>query len=329
MNNHTFLSKPNIDLVWDVIIDEDIVKQCSSETHAAIYSVFCNNIQPFFDNEYKSTPNLVDMNKKYIMLMLNFISKNISTQPQPQPQQQQQQQQRQEPPKQIIKAKQPITRDDIQTDKRTQIEREFDMRQKDFTNAMTIPVPPVPNFNDEMDLPIGEMEEAIRIMTEQRKYDTDQFNKGYTETNGDWLKPAETSIKNEKFKMPLPPQQQPPQQQQPKPVYKGPPPPIQSQQQQQSIKYIKIDNTDLEDNKNYVIDLPTNISPKHISWSDEQQQQQPTTMLGINDTLFKKLKRLEQPSEVEILKQQVDMLQNKIEFMNQNIVNILEILNTK
>ena len=317
MNNHTFLSKPNIDLLWDVIIDEDIVKQCSTETCTAIYGVFCNNIQPFFDNEYKSTPNLVDMNKKYIMLMLNFISKNILMQPQHQQQQQQQHQQQQHPLKQMTKPKQPITRDDIQTDKRTQMEKEFDMRQKDFTNAMTIPVPPAPKFNDDVDLPIGEMEEAIRIMTEQRKYDTDQFNKGYTETNGDWLKPAETSIKNEKFKMPSPPPPPPP----------LPPPPMQSQQQQQqSIKYIKIDNTDLEDNKNYVIDLPTNISPKHISWSDEQQ---PTTMLGVNDSLFKKLKRIEQPSEFELLKQQVDILQNKIEFMNQNIVNILEILNTK
>ena len=135
MNNHTFLSKSNIDLVWDVIIDEDIVKQCSSETCTAIYGVFCNNIQPFFDNEYKSTPNLVDMNKKYIMLMLNFISKNILTQSQAQqhqPQQQQQQQQQQpqqqlqqqQAPKQMTKPKQPITRDDIQTDKRTQMEKE-------------------------------------------------------------------------------------------------------------------------------------------------------------------------------------------------------------
>jgi hypothetical protein len=291
--NHIFLSKDNITLLWDVITDEDIFKQCRPDAHVVIQNVFYNNIQSFFDNEKNNTNKLVDMNKKYIMLLLNFINTNIlTTKPQT--------------PTANPTTKQLVTRDDIQTDKRSQIERDFDLRQKEFTSAMSIPVPPVPKFNDEMDLPIGQMEEAIRLMSEQRKYDTDQFNKGYNANDDDWLKPKETSVKNEKFQTP----------------------PILKQQSQPSIKYIKIDTTDMDDNKNYVIDLlqtPPNLSlsPKHISWSDEQP---------INASLFKKLKRVEvntNEQEIELLKKNLELLNSKIETMNQNLNNILEILTKK
>jgi hypothetical protein len=301
--NHIFLSKDNITLLWDVITDEDIFKQCTPDAHLVIHNVFYNNIQSFFDNEKNNTPKLVDMNKKYIMLLLNFINTNIlkSSTPKPTP----------PPPVNANPTKQLVTRDDIQTDKRSQIEKDFDLRQKEFTSAMSIPVPPVPKFNDEMDLPIGQMEEAIRLITEQRKYDTDQFNKGYTNSanDDDWLKPKETSVKNEKFQTP-------------------PPIPIQSQP---SIKYIKIDTADIDDNKNYVIDLlelekpQTNISPKHISWSDEQPEQ-------LNASLFKKLKRVEvntNEQEIDLLKKNLELLNSKMETMNQNLNNILEILSKK
>jgi hypothetical protein len=237
------------------------------------------------ENEKNNTNKLVDMNKKYIMLLLNFINTNILksfTPPTPHP----------PPPVNANPTKQLVTRDDIQTDKRSQIEKDFDLRQKEFTSAMSIPVPPVPKFNDEMDLPIGQMEEAIRLMSEQRKYDTDQFNKGYTTsaTDDDWLKPKETSVKNEKFQTPTKLQT----------IYKT--------QSQPSIKYIKIDTTDIDDNKNYVIDLlekpQTNISPKQISWSDEQP---------INASLFKKLKRVEvntNEQEIDLLKSEVYKLMN-------------------
>lgn len=300
MANHIFLSKDNINLLWDVIADEDIFKQCAPDAHVVIHNVFYNNIQSFFDNEKNNTFKLVDMNKKYIMLLLNFINTNIlraSTKPTATPP--------------VNPTKQLVTRDDIQTDKRSQIEKDFDLRQKEFTSAMSIPVPPVPKFNDEVDLPIGQMEEAIRLMSEQRKYDTDQFNKGYTTTDDDWLKPKETSVKNEKFQTPTKMQT----------IYKTP--------SQPSIKYIKIDTTDIDDNKNYVIDLLEKPQThKHISWSDEQPQQ----LFDDTSSLFKKLKRVEQNTheqEVELLKKNVELLNTKVETMNQSLNNILEILTKK
>jgi len=317
MNNHTFLQKENVDMLWDVIVDEDVFQRSPKGTVVSVYEVFCNNIGSFFDVEKKNATSLVDMNKKYIMLMLNFIRTTVVQQTQTHTQLQ--------PTGNVARTKEPITRDDIQKDKKSQIEKDFDLRQRDFANAMTKPVPPVPKFNDEIDEPLGEMEQAIKIMTEQRKYDTDQINKGYTDSNGDWLKPRETSIKNEKFQ--LPPQQQLPpqrQEQQPQP-YRSPP-------QQPSIKYIKIDNVDVDDNRNYIIDL---LPPpqKHITWSDEQPQ--PFEGVG---ALFNKLKKIDPPattiasqddSIIKALEYKIEMLNEKVEMLNNNIKSILDKFSNK
>jgi SHS2 domain-containing protein len=99
--------------------------------------------------------------------------------------------------------KQLITFEDIQNDRVSLFEKELNKKQEEFTNAMSIPTPPVPNFSDTLDQPLSEIELEIKRIQEQRNYDIEMINNTNKNNNAsineNWLKPLETSIKNEKL----------------------------------------------------------------------------------------------------------------------------------
>jgi hypothetical protein len=68
---------------------------------------------------------------------------------------------------------------------------------------MKLSIPQVPDFADKYnDEPISEMDLIIKEMVSKRNYEVEQINKHYQnniENVDNWLKPQETSIKNEKF----------------------------------------------------------------------------------------------------------------------------------
>lgn len=191
MNNiSNFLTKPNISMIWDVITDEDIFKFLSRDIQSKISEVFTNNLKGFYDNEIQKNNTLIELNKKYILLMLSFIKSNYPQQPN-----------KIKILEELLPTNQKklITYEEIQNDRKTQFERDLLKRQDDFSNAITLKVPPVPEFTDKLeDVPITEMEKIIKEMTAQRNYEVEQINRSYN-NNDTWLKSQETSIKNEKF----------------------------------------------------------------------------------------------------------------------------------
>ena len=76
MNIGNFLQKENINMLWDVISDEDIFKFLTRDVQSKISQLFLNNINGFFETERIKTNNITDINKKYILLILNHIKKN-------------------------------------------------------------------------------------------------------------------------------------------------------------------------------------------------------------------------------------------------------------
>jgi len=189
MSIQEFSTKENIDTIWDVIIDEDIFKFLTRDIQSNVFKLFTENIKGFFEVERKKAKNLIDMNKKYIILILTYIKKNYPNNI---------------PSKIKIydepETKQPITYEEIQNEKKTQFEMDFMKRQQEFTNAMSLEVPEVPEFMDKFtDEPISEMDKMIKEMTAKRNYDIEQINHSYQQGNDQWLKPQETSIKSEKF----------------------------------------------------------------------------------------------------------------------------------
>jgi hypothetical protein len=198
-----FLDKENIELLWEVLTDEPLIKQlCDTEIKIkTILHIFQTNLHEFFDREKNNCTSLIELNKKYIVLIINYVMKinnNSNFQEIPTNNQYRKIKIHQEEP-----VKQAITFEEIQNDRKTLFEKEYNKKQEEFTNAMSLPVPPVPNFSDTLDQPLSEIELEIKRIQEQRNYDIEIINN--TNKNSsysvdeNWLKPQETSIKNEKL----------------------------------------------------------------------------------------------------------------------------------
>jgi hypothetical protein len=138
------------------------------------------------------------MNKKYILLILNYIKKKYP----------------EKIPNKIKIFEEPVTKDlisyeEIKSDKKSQFEKDFLRIQDEFTNTMSIPVPKKPNFEDEtVDEPIKEMDRILREIAMKRNYEIDFINQSNENNKNNenknknldqWLKPKETSIKNDKL----------------------------------------------------------------------------------------------------------------------------------
>jgi hypothetical protein len=195
MSIQSFLKKENVETLWDVIIDENIFKFLSKDNQNKVYNIFIENIKGFFENDRKTASNLIDMNKKYILLILNYIKTTYSNQI----------------PNKIKIYEEPapkelITYEEIQNDKKSQFEKDLMKRQEEFTSAMALPIPEVPEFTDKFtDSPISEMDKMIKEITARRNYDVELINRSFQNQvisegqTDEWLKPQETSIKNEKL----------------------------------------------------------------------------------------------------------------------------------
>ena len=191
MNINNFLTKDNVNTLWDVISDEEIFKFLSRDIQANVGNLFSTNIKGFFETERTKTNNLIELNKKYILLILNYIKKNHPHQPS-------KIKILEEPP-----VKELITYEELQNERKSNFEKDLQQRQNEFEDTMTIKAPPVPEFADKFtDKPIGEMDKIIKEMTSKRNYEVEQFNRNYqTDINqvNNWLKPQDTSVKSEKF----------------------------------------------------------------------------------------------------------------------------------
>ena len=310
-----FLLDDNKQMVWGLIQDEFTLKDHSPETVQRIRDVFNTNIKGFFEYEKTKTEDLFDLNKKYILTMLGYINNNILR------------------PKQkteVVEAKY-YTHEDIQNDRRSQFDKELNMKQNEFTSAVTPKIPPVPNFSDNVDEPIVEMEEAVRKMVEQRKYEIDQlsFEKSTFEKSTFGKSGAKGGLTGsprgeQNFGSTTG-------------VNPHKPPTTDLDQhlsfekrEQKNIRgvphraaegggtapvYIKIDKENIVDNtiyKNEVIDLEPR---KQITWSSDI----------IEQNIFNKLKPIKQETS-NSFQQEFDELKFQMELMNANINKILEVL---
>jgi hypothetical protein len=188
-----FLKEQNIKMLWDVVSDEDIFRFLTPDNQSKIYQLFLNNIEGFSENEGTKTISLVNLNKKYILLILNHIKKTYSPSKIKIHNEQQQQ-----PLKELI------TFEEIQNDRKSQFEQDFNRIQEEFEDSILIKPPPVPEFTDpkgKTDEPIKEMDKILKEMQSQRNYEVEQINRNYNTSNNidNWLKPQETSLKTEKY----------------------------------------------------------------------------------------------------------------------------------
>jgi hypothetical protein len=316
-----FLTKQNVSLIWEVIMD-DVLKNKPQEVILKINNIFNANLKGFFDNEKQKSRNVMELNKKYISLIINYIDINFS---QKQYQQQKQPQYNQQPQQNY--EKELITHDDLQTDRMSQFDKKLNTIKQEFSSAMALPVPEKPDFSDKLDTPLTELELEIKKVMAQRNYDIEQINRNNlesntnsntTSSNTNWLKPQETSVKNEKIN---PLQQK-----------------TNIKPSTQQIRYIKIDNDDLNNEiiQNDVIDINNTdnskkiISPKkQVSWNNNIEYEN-----NFEDDFLKKLKTIKPQesqfvnnnNEINSIKEELKTFNVKIENLTQNVNAILELL---
>ena len=238
------------------------------------------------------------------------------------------------------------------------LKKNLNQKRDEFMTAMAVPVPEALKFNDKLDEPIGgnNMAELISRTLAQRNFEMDQIHKTMNKEDvANFLKPAETSIKNDTSS------QKQPQLQLQKPQ--------QYQYQPQPIKYIKI-GENVDENviiKNNVIDL--NSSPQHeqkgtlkkvLSWNTQDDEiipqllqrspsataygdPSPTVAFGFgslqtppesdnfSNNIFAKLKPLSKPleplqntRELDELKIEMKNMNNKIDFITEQLSRFLQ-----
>ena len=186
MSKSQFLDKQNIATLWDVISDEELFKTHNADVKNTILQLFSDNIKGFYNSESKNSKiTLMEMNKKYILMVLNFIKTYY---PKPSIN------------KIVIKEEISLNNKDLITVEERKQERmtEFDSKlhlvEEEFKNAMALPMPEKPNFSDNVkEKPIIEMEKAIKEITEQRNYEIQQINQ---QTNEKIAEQTTSSIQN-------------------------------------------------------------------------------------------------------------------------------------
>ena len=265
MSINSFLLEENIQTLWDVISDEEIFKFLSRDVQTDIANLFSKNIKGFYKLEGSKTGNLIDLNKKYILLILNHIKKTNPFKPN----------------KIKIYDELPvkennITAEEIQNERKSQFERDLQKRQQEFENSITVKAPPLPEFADKFeDTPISEMDKILKEMTAKRNYDVEQINRSYNQDinqSSNWLKSQETSLKNEK----LTPQKI-------------------IQEQDNTYNRFKFLNN-MEEYNSEILDSNKIISPKkNVTWSDDKEE----VVDEDEQNIFSKLKKVNKKEELQ------------------------------
>jgi len=311
MSLNLFVKKENIKMLWDVVSDENLFRFLAPDIQSKIYTLFLNNIQGFFENERTKTNSLVDLNKKYILLILNHIRQTYPYQPS-------KIKIHSDPPP----LKELITFEEIQNDKKNQFEKDLSRIQEEFQDSMTIKAPPLPEFSDpegKTDRPIKEMDKILKEMQAQRNYEVEQINRTYNASNqvDNWLKPQETSLKTEKFGSNEVPKER--------------------QEQTQSSRFKFLTELDTDS------DLSPN-SKKNVSFSnkDEIKIFSETDDNDEDNNLFSKLKKVNNNNnnnnnnndnntkiQTTLIEDRISQLERNVNSLNEKVDKLIDLLSKK
>jgi hypothetical protein len=192
MSIQYFLNIENIKLLWEVLLEEPLIKQYfdTSDKYKELSIIFESNIKGFYEIEKNNCNNLIELNKKFILLIMNWLFKqsnikNIIHINKTIPEIKENSRKitiHEGATNDIINdtsIKELITYEEIKNERVTQFEKELSIKQSEFTNIIKKSVPPTPNFSDKVDEPIYEIDLEIKKIQEQRNYDIEIINKNH------------------------------------------------------------------------------------------------------------------------------------------------------
>lgn len=195
---HPFLQQANVSMLWEVIADEEAFRFLSMDAQQSVYQLFHANLKGFCDKERTRASSLVDLNKKYVLLILSHVKKQLGAMPS----------------KLVIHPELPpkeaITIEDIQSARRSQFDMDVSRHKQNFDSFNAVQPPPTPSFADaHTDTPIQEIDKILKNMQAQRNYEVNTFAPSPSSATSaeSWLTPQETSLKPpaKRDKIPDPP----------------------------------------------------------------------------------------------------------------------------
>ena len=179
----SFLSKENIEILWDVLLEEPIIKNTNKTKQQQIYLAFYANVSIFFERERGNFLDLISLNKKFLGQMLKVLRNE----------KQDKQDKYEKHDKNLYKV------EDIQNARQDIFEKELAKKKADFESSILVKKPPVPNFTEKVEQDkIQGMEELIARTVAQRNFDISPMN--ITAESEKWLRSQETSVKLKKPK---------------------------------------------------------------------------------------------------------------------------------
>ena len=316
-DNDNFLSKENVEMIWELIIDEELMKHKTANEMSVFQQFFINKIRSFYEKEKILNKSLMNMNKEFIENIFEILQSNNNNN-------------NNNNNANIVENKE-IMGEDIKISRVNNFEKEFLKKQNEFSSSMAMRIPEKPKFDDELDKPIGEMEDLIARTLAQRNFDIEQIQQNIDSKKvTDFLTSQDTSVKSEKF--------------QKYNVNNV------NNVNNTGIKYIKISSEELPEISG-VIDIQKSINDKkHITWADEEN-----ILLTINNSndgdelklsrekidIFSKLKMKSEnkmtnsqsqpnPSYFENeVKLELSKLNNKIEETNNKIEELYFLIKNK
>ena len=190
-NTDEFIKRQNIQLLWELLMDELGIDLGNKQLVENIRLVFEKNIGLF---TAKANPNvrLVELNKlflKQITIALNTLFPSLRTM------------------KRINIGEEfpdkPYKIEDIHSVRQNQFEKQFEQKRLDFEATMNPGKPNEMDFSDKFqESKITSMDALIAETVAKRNFDIEQIqysnNSSNTNKPSDWLSPKETSLKTEK-----------------------------------------------------------------------------------------------------------------------------------
>jgi hypothetical protein len=196
-NISQFTTNQNLNLLWDVLLDELHINRSNNSLMSNIRTIFESNIKPFTTRSKPST-NIMDLNKQFlsqVVLAVNRLFPNLK---------------QEQNIKRITitdeEISEPYKIEDIHASRQSDFEKEVERKRMELENYMTPQKPRDLDFSDKAsDGKIKSMDSLVADKMAQRNFEIEQIqNNNYNNNtiNIDpekWLSPKETSIKTEKI----------------------------------------------------------------------------------------------------------------------------------
>lgn len=199
MNNlQQFTIKKNINMLWEVLLDEININQENKTMMTNIRAVFESNVTPFLARANVNS-GLMNLNKLFLSQVLTAVNRLF-------PNLQQEKQMK------LINISnetinEPYKVEDIHNARQTDFEKQVNQRRSDFEDLVTIKKPQEVDFSDKAEnSKIKEMEALIAETIAKRNFDIEQIhtnantnaNTNNSINSDDWLRSNDTSVRVEK-----------------------------------------------------------------------------------------------------------------------------------